>query len=192
MQICRLTVGLLRFGLSSEREVLITDGVGTVPTERGAWSGGVRRRMASASTGPSRLAHPPHRHGRRAVARASAQPPARASPPPLDVVSTTLIVDDLVFHDGTTRMAVLGGGGPQTLFGAGLARRSPPLTLGLVAGIGGDGDCPRECVEWLVDHGVDVRAARADAPHADASSVADHRARRQTHAGVAPGRATQR
>lgn len=144
-----------RFG--REREVLITDGVGTVHTERGAWSGGVRRRMASASTGPSRLAHPPHRHGRRAVARASAQPPARASPPPLDVVSTTLIVDDLVFHDGTTRMAVLGGGGPQTLFGAGLARRTPPLTLGLVAGIGGDGDCPRECVEWLVDHGVDVR-----------------------------------
>ena len=32
----------------------------------------------------------------------------------------------------------------------------------------------------------------ADAAHADASSVADHRARRQTHAGVAPGRATQR
>lgn len=113
--------------------------------------------MASASTGPSRLAHPPHRHGRRAVARASAQPPARASPPPLDVVSTTLIVDDLVFHDGTTRMAVLGGGGPQTLFGAGLARRSPPLTLGLVAGIGGNGDCPHECIEWLLDHGVDVR-----------------------------------
>lgn len=114
--------------------------------------------MASASTAPSRLAHLPHRrHGRRAVARASAQTPARASPPPLDVVSTTLIVDDLVFADGTTRMAVLGGGGPQTLFGAGLARRSPPLTLGLVAGIGGDGDCPRECVEWLVDHGIDVR-----------------------------------
>ena len=114
--------------------------------------------MASASTAPSRLAHLPHRrHGRRAVARASAQTPARASPPPLDVVSTTLIVDDLVFADGTTRMAVLGGGGPQTLFGAGLARRSPPLTLGLVAGIGGDGDCPRECVEWLVDHGVDVK-----------------------------------
>ena len=51
------------------------------------------------------------------------------------MVSTTLIVDDLVFHDGSTKMAVLGGGGPQSLFGAGLARRDPPLTLGLVAGV---------------------------------------------------------
>lgn len=75
---------------------------------------------------------------------------------PLDMVSTTLIVDDLVFHDGSTKMAVLGGGGPQSLFGAGLARRDPPLTLGLVAGVGGDGDCPRECVTWLEQHDIDT------------------------------------
>ena len=72
------------------------------------------------------------------------------------MVSTTLIVDDLVFHDGSTKMAVLGGGGPQSLFGAGLARRYPPLTLGLVAGVGGDGDCPRECVTWLEQHDIDT------------------------------------
>ena len=71
----------------------------------------------------------------------------------IDFVSTTLIVDDLVFADGTTRMAVLGGGGPQTLFGAALHRGA--LTLGLVAGVG-TLDCPSECVEWLERIGVDV------------------------------------
>lgn len=71
----------------------------------------------------------------------------------IDVLSTTLIVDDLVFADGETKMGVLGGGGPQTLFGAVLHPRTP--SLGLVAGVG-ENDCPKECLQWLTERGVDI------------------------------------
>ena len=72
----------------------------------------------------------------------------------IDFLSTTLIVDDLVFADGTTRMAVLGGGGPQTLFGAAVTSDGE-LTLGLVAGVG-EGDCPETCARWLADIGAEA------------------------------------
>lgn len=71
----------------------------------------------------------------------------------IDFCSTTLIVDDLVFADGSTKMSVLGGGGPQTLFGAALHPAN--FRLGLVAGIG-ESDCPPECVKWLENIGCDV------------------------------------
>ena len=63
----------------------------------------------------------------------------------------TVIVDDLVFADGSTRMGVLGGGGPQTAFGF----RTHPgnFSVGLAAGIGPD--FPRECEDWLDANGVD-------------------------------------
>ena len=72
--------------------------------------------------------------------------------PPLDLVVFTVIVDDLVFADGATRMGVLGGGGPQTAFGF----RTHPgdLTVGLAAGVGPD--FPRECADWLDANGVDT------------------------------------
>ena len=96
-----------------------------------------RRQMASATTAPPRLGYTSRRCGtmRRARRWGAVHATARTrgtTSRPLDMVSTTLIVDDLVFHDGSTKMAVLGGGGPQSLFGAGLARRDPPLTLGLI------------------------------------------------------------
>ena len=60
--------------------------------------------------------------------------PSPSGPPPLDLVVFTVIVDDLVFADGSTRMGVLGGGGPQTAFGF----RTHPgnFSVGLAAGIG--------------------------------------------------------
>ena len=163
-----------------------------LPSERGAWSGGVRRRMASASTGPSRLAHPSHRYGRRAVARASAHPPrARLAPAPgrgqhdLDSGRSRVPRWNNPYGGARRRRAA-------DALRRGLGEEVPPLTLGLVAGIGGNGDCPHECIESARPPRRRRARTNADAAHADASSVADHRARRQTHAGVAPGRATQR
>ena len=71
----------------------------------------------------------------------------------IDVLSLTLIVDDLVFANGETKMGVLGGGGPQTLFGAALHPRTP--SLGLVAGVG-ENDCPKECLQWLTERGINT------------------------------------
>ena len=88
--------------------------------------------------------------------RARASPSPRASSPrAMDVVSTTLIVDDLVFHDGSTVMERLGGGGPQTLFGALCHRDGASARVGIVAGVGED-DCPESSRRWLVERGVDV------------------------------------
>ena len=42
-----------------------------------------------------------------------------SGPPPLDLVVFTVIVDDLVFADGATRMGVLGGGGRRPRSGSG-------------------------------------------------------------------------
>ena len=70
----------------------------------------------------------------------------------MDVVSTTLIVDDLVFHDGSTVMERLGGGGPQTLFGALCHRDGASARVGIVAGVGED-DCPQSSRRWLVQRG---------------------------------------
>ena len=51
-------------------------------------------------------------------------------------------------------MAVLGGGGAQTAFGASMY--SEDIRVALVAGVG-ENDCPQECVRWLTERGVDVR-----------------------------------
>ena len=58
-------------------------------------------------------------------------------PSRLDVGCFTLIVDDLVFPDGRTLMAQLGGGGPQTIFGARL--HPADLAAGLAAEVRGLG-----------------------------------------------------
>lgn len=57
----------------------------------------------------------------------------------IDHIAFGIIVDDIVFPDGTTRMGVLGGGGPQTAWGMAAALGSGD-TVGLVAGIGADLD----------------------------------------------------
>lgn len=55
----------------------------------------------------------------------------------LELVCFTLIIDDVVFPDGSTRMQLLGGGGPQSLWGYQLARQQR-AKVGLAAGVGAD------------------------------------------------------
>jgi sugar/nucleoside kinase (ribokinase family) len=55
----------------------------------------------------------------------------------IDFVTFGVIVDDIVFPDGQTRMGVLGGGGPQTAWGMAAALGSG-TRVGLAAGVGDD------------------------------------------------------
>ncbi len=55
----------------------------------------------------------------------------------IDFVTLGVIVDDIVFPDGQTRMGVLGGGGPQTAWGMAAALGSG-ARVGLAAGVGDD------------------------------------------------------
>ncbi len=55
----------------------------------------------------------------------------------IDFVTFGVIVDDIVFPDGQTRMGVLGGGGPQTAWGIAAALGSG-ARVGLAAGVGDD------------------------------------------------------
>ncbi|MEM6528024.1 MAG: carbohydrate kinase family protein [Chloroflexota bacterium] len=57
----------------------------------------------------------------------------------LKVVGYGIMVDDIVFPDGKTRMGLLGGGGPQTAWGA-AAATGDGTQAGLVAGVGNDLD----------------------------------------------------
>ena len=84
----------------------------------------------------------------------------------------TVIVDDLVFPDGTTKMCVMGGGGPQTAFG--LRAHPSDLTVGIAAGVGSD--LPSECASWLDANAVDTTGlalVRDRAADVDASDAAD-------------------
>lgn len=55
----------------------------------------------------------------------------------IDLVAFGIIVDDIVFPQGYTRMGVLGGGGPQTAWGMAAARGTGAV-VGLSAGVGDD------------------------------------------------------
>ncbi len=57
----------------------------------------------------------------------------------IEFVAFGVIVDDIVFPQGYTRMGVLGGGGPQTAWGMAAALGSGER-VGLVAGVGADLD----------------------------------------------------
>ncbi|KAG0577584.1 hypothetical protein KC19_5G166500 [Ceratodon purpureus] len=71
----------------------------------------------------------------------------------LELVTFTIIIDDIVFPDGRTSMACLGGGGPQTAFGAQLWF-SNGERVGLASGVGAD--FPESCKDWLETTGVDT------------------------------------
>ncbi|GIL78363.1 hypothetical protein Vretimale_7719 [Volvox reticuliferus] len=71
----------------------------------------------------------------------------------MECVCFTLIVDDIVLPHGETVMEVLGGGGPQTLFGYQLVTNQKAV-VGLSAGIGPD--LPKRCKDWLESLGVDT------------------------------------
>eukprot|EP00798_Chlamydomonas_sp_ICE-L_P013212 gene13212-19047_t len=71
----------------------------------------------------------------------------------IKLVGFTVIVDDIVFPDGSTSMAQLGGGGPQTIWGFQLATNQE-FPAGLCAGVGAD--LPPECKSWLESINVDT------------------------------------
>ncbi len=68
-------------------------------------------------------------------------------------ISLGIIVDDIVFPDGRTQMGVLGGGGPQTVWGMAAAAASGE-EVGLVSGVGADFD--RESLAPLQKMGIDL------------------------------------
>ncbi|KAH9297705.1 hypothetical protein KI387_029387, partial [Taxus chinensis] len=71
----------------------------------------------------------------------------------MDLVTFTVIIDDIVYPDGHTCMACLGGGGPQTAFGAKIWA-DDANNIGIASGIGSDFPCP--CKRWLEDMGIDL------------------------------------
>lgn len=68
----------------------------------------------------------------------------------VELVTFSLILDDIVFPDGQTAMATLGGGGPQTAFGMRLWTDS----VGLAAGVGTD--LPESALIWIRSTGIDA------------------------------------
>jgi sugar/nucleoside kinase (ribokinase family) len=93
-----------------------------------------------------------------------------------DHIAFGIIVDDIVFPEGATRMGVLGGGGPQTAWGMAAALGSG-ATVGLVAGVGTDLDeavlAPIRAAEINLD-GVRI----TDLPTPRAWQVLEHDGRR--------------
>lgn len=72
----------------------------------------------------------------------------------------SVIIDDIVFHDGRTLMGVLGGGGPQTAFGMKLWTQGG---VGLCGGVGLD--FPPAAQTWLDGMGIDTAGLRRDPDH---------------------------
>jgi cytidine kinase len=70
------------------------------------------------------------------------------------LITFSIIIDDIVFPDGSTRMGVLGGGGPQTAFGMRLWSDE----VGIVAGVGDD--FPEDALVWFEESGIDLQGLR--------------------------------
>ncbi len=75
----------------------------------------------------------------------------------IELLAFGIIVDDIVFPQGYTRMGVLGGGGPQTAWGMAAALGSGD-TVGLVAGVGDD--LQDAVIAPLRDAGIDLEGVR--------------------------------
>ncbi len=73
----------------------------------------------------------------------------------MNYVTFSIILDDIVFPIGETRMGVLGGGGPQTAFGMRLWSDS----VGIVAGVGSE--FPDEAKSWFEHSGIDLAGVRS-------------------------------
>ncbi len=77
----------------------------------------------------------------------------------MNYVTFSIILDDIVFPIGETRMGVLGGGGPQTAFGMRIWSDS----VGIVAGVGSE--FPAEARSWFEQSGIDLAGVhRTDEP----------------------------
>ncbi|MBE2268042.1 MAG: carbohydrate kinase family protein [Anaerolinea sp.] len=57
----------------------------------------------------------------------------------IDLISFGIVIDDIALPDGSTHLGILGGGGPQTVWGMAAARGSG-ASVGLVAEVGADFD----------------------------------------------------
>lgn len=79
---------------------------------------------------------------------------------PITYFTFSVIIDDIVFHDGRTLMGVLGGGGPQTAFGMQLWTAG---AVGLCGGVGAD--FPADAQAWLGATGIDTSGLRRDPAH---------------------------
>ncbi|KAI5082224.1 hypothetical protein GOP47_0001967 [Adiantum capillus-veneris] len=71
----------------------------------------------------------------------------------MEFVTFTIIIDDIVHPDGRTLMESLGGGGPQTAFGARLWLSESDTRIGLAASVGPD--FPNSCLKWVKDMQID-------------------------------------
>jgi len=76
----------------------------------------------------------------------------------MDFLAFSIIIDDIVFADGRTEMAVLGGGGPQTAFGMKLWADH----VGMTGSVGYD--FPESAQGWLDAMGIDT-AGLHRSPH---------------------------
>jgi len=91
----------------------------------------------------------------------------------VDLVAFGVIIDDIVYPDGSTRMGVLGGGGPQTAFGMRLWSPS----VGIVAGIGTGFSAIVK--DWTNESGIDGSGLRvSDVPTPRAWQLLEHDERR--------------
>lgn len=72
----------------------------------------------------------------------------------MEFVTFTIIIDDIVNPDGRTVMESLGGGGPQTAFGARLWIPQDNIRVGVAASVGPD--FPISCRKWLEDMQIDT------------------------------------
>jgi sugar/nucleoside kinase (ribokinase family) len=94
----------------------------------------------------------------------------------VDFVTFGVIVDDIVFPDGQTRMGVLGGGGPQTAWGMAAALGSG-ARVGLAAGVGDDLDA--DTLDPLRAAGINLDGVRVtDQPTPRAWQVMEYDGRR--------------
>lgn len=92
-------------------------------------------------------------------------------------VSLGIILDDIVFPDGRTRMGVLGGGGPQTVWGMALAAEAG-REVGLISGVGPDFDAA--CLAPLEAMQIDLSGVRVtDLPTPRAWQLLEEDGRRQ-------------
>lgn len=95
------------------------------------------------------------------ASRTAAPSPSATHTPPsqaLALAAFTFIIDDLILADGSSRMGVLGGSGPQTAWGyaaaAALFGARPPPRVAVCAGVGAD--IPPAATAWLCDLGADT------------------------------------
>ena len=92
-------------------------------------------------------------------------------------VSLGIILDDVVFPDGRTQMGILGGGGPQTVWGMALAASSG-AEVGLIAGVNQAFD--RRLLAPLAAMRIDLAGVRAnDLPTPRAWQLLEADGRRQ-------------